>query len=60
MILFRLIYGRDTTNLMELYKPYSTIEYINNNYADNLKDWKSIMSYCFFINGAVFIWSSKK
>lgn len=40
-ILLRLIYERDTTHLMELYKPYSIVRYADSNYAGNPEDRKS-------------------
>ena len=36
-----LIYGRDATHLMESYKRYGIVEYIDNNFAGNPKDRKS-------------------
>lgn len=41
-------------------KPYGLMEYADSNYANNLKDKKLVMSYCFFINRAVVSWCSKK
>lgn len=32
---------------------YRMIGYIGNNFAKNLKDRKSVMGYCFFINRAI-------
>lgn len=52
---FGLIYRRDAAYFIRSYKPYGIIEYTNNNYAGNLKNQKSIMSYCFFMNRAVVI-----
>ena len=56
----RLIYRRDSAHLMESYKPYDIVKYIDSIYEGNPKDRKSIISYCFFMNGAVVKWSSKK
>ena len=55
-----LIYGRDAAHLMESYKPHGIVGYADSNYAGNPEDRKSIMGYCFFMNGAVVTWSSKK
>lgn len=38
MILFRLIYGKNTAYYIEFYKLYKVIGYINNNYIYNPKD----------------------
>lgn len=40
--------------------PYGPTRYANSNYAGDPKDCKSVMGYCFFINGAVVSWCSKK
>ena len=40
--------------------PYGLINFIDNNFAGDPKDQKSIMRYCFFLNRAVVSWSSKK
>ena len=55
-----LIYGRDVAHLIESYKPHGIVGYVNSNYTSNLKDQKLIISYYFFMNRAVVIWSSKK
>lgn len=55
IVLLRLIYKRDTAHFIESYKPYNIVKYADNNYANNLKDQKSIISYYFFINRAVVI-----
>lgn len=39
---------------------YRLVEYTDSNYVEDPKDKKSIMSHCFFINGAVVFWYSKK
>ena len=53
MILFRLIYGRNIAYLIESYKSYNIIRYVDSNYTGNPKDRKSIISYCFFMNRAI-------
>lgn len=40
--------------------PYGLIGYINSNFAGDPKHWKLVIGYCFFIHGAVILWSSKK
>lgn len=40
--------------------PYGLIGYADSNFAGDPKDWKSVMGNCFFLNGAVVSWSSKK
>lgn len=40
--------------------PYGLISYTDSNFAGDPKDRKSVMGYCFFLNGAVVSWSSKK
>lgn len=54
-MLLRLIYEKDAAYLIKLYKPYGIIGYAVSNYVGNLKDWKSIISYCFFMNKAIVI-----
>lgn len=34
--------------------------YTNNNFINDSKDWMLVMSYCFFLNGAVVSLNSKK
>lgn len=41
-------------------KPYGLMGYANSNYAGDPEDRKSVMGHCFFINGAVASWCSKK
>ena len=52
-----LIYGRTTTRDSP---PYGLISYADSNFAGDPEDRKSVMGYCFFLNGAVVSWSSKK
>ena len=40
--------------------PYGLVGYVDSNYAGNPEDCKSVMEHCFFINGAVVSWCSKK
>lgn len=40
--------------------PYGLIGYGDSNFAGDLEDRKSVMGYCFFLNGAVVSRSSKK
>lgn len=39
---------------------YKLVGYINSNYASDPEDQKWIMRHCFFINGEVVLWYSKK
>lgn len=36
-----------------LLSPYTLIGYANNNFAGDLKNCKSVMEYCFFLNRAI-------
>lgn len=40
--------------------PYGLIRYADNNFAGDPEDRKLVMGNCFFLNGAIFSWSSKK
>lgn len=40
--------------------PYVLIGYADSNFAGDPEDRKSVMGYCFILNGAVVPWSSKK
>lgn len=65
-------YLKDTIHLKLVYRqrpdrsslilpaPYGLIRYGNSNFAEDPEDRKSVMGYCFFLNGAVVSWSSKK
>ena len=56
-----LIFGRKSNNrLLRDLPPYGLIGFIESNFAEDPKDRKSVMSYCFFLNGAVVSWCSKK
>lgn len=62
-----LQYLKSTMHLGITYKaneitpsPYGLRRYTNSNYAGDPKDCKLVMRYCFFINGAVISWCSKK
>ena len=52
-----LVYGRTTARDSP---PYGLIGYADSNFAGDPEDRKSVMGYCFFLNGAVVSWSSKK
>lgn len=45
----RLVFGRKTKNQSH----YSLISYADNNFAKDLKDQKSVMGHCFFLNKVV-------
>lgn len=51
-----LMFGRTTINP----PPYGLTGYADSNFAGDPADRKSVMGYCFFLNGAVASWSSKK
>lgn len=40
--------------------PYRLVGYGDSNFAGESEDRQSVMGYCFFLNGAVVSWSSKK
>ena len=39
---------------------YNLISYANSNFIKDSKDYKLVIGYCFFLNGALVLWSSKK
>lgn len=47
-----LIYRRKSSSLRDPL-PFGLKSYADSNFADNSKDRKSVMGYCFFLNGAV-------
>ena len=51
-----LVYGQITARDS---LPYGLIGYANSNFAGDPEDRKSVMGYCFFLNGAVVLWSRK-
>ncbi len=51
-----LVYGRSTRHP----PPYGLIGYADSNFARDPEDRKSVIGYCFFLNGAVVSWRSKK
>ena len=56
-----LVYGqRPDGSSPILPAPYGLIGYGDSNFAGDPEDRKSVMGYCFFLNGAVVSWSSKK
>lgn len=57
----RLIFGQKLANSWPRDSLlYRLIEYANNNFIEDLEDWKSVMGYYFFSNRAIVSWSSKK
>lgn len=40
--------------------PYGLISYANSNFAKDPENRKLVIGYCFFLNRAVVLWSSKK
>lgn len=56
-----LVYGqRPDGSSSTLPAPYGLVGYGDSNFAGDPEDRKSVMGYCFFLNGAVVSWSSKK
>ncbi len=56
-----LVYGRMSDGKSPtLPPPYGLIGYADSNFAGDPEDQKSVMGNCFFLNGAVVLWSSKK
>lgn len=56
-----LVYGRRPDGSSPISPaPYGLIGYGDSNFAGDPEDRKSVMGYCFFLNGAVVSWSSKK
>lgn len=56
-----LVYGRTSNERSPTLPPlYGLIGYADSNFVGNPEDQKSVMGNCFFLNGAVVLWSSKK
>lgn len=55
-----LCYARDVEIMGHRKHKYGLIGYAGLNYAGDPEDRKSFMGYCFFFNGALATWSSKK
>lgn len=56
-----LVFGREVKSHSPKNPPlYGLIGYADSNFARDPGDRKSVMGYCFFLNGAVVLWSSKK
>ena len=56
-----LIFGRESAEQLPRDPlPYGLVGYADSNFAGDPKDRKSVMGDCFFLNGAVVSWSSKK
>ena len=56
-----LIFGQESAErLPRDPSPYGLVGYVESNFAGCPEDRKSVMGYCFFLNGAVVSWSSKK
>lgn len=47
-----ITYGRDAAGHIETYKAYGLVGYADSNYAGNPKDRKSVLGYCFYLNGS--------
>ena len=51
-----LVFGCKTNN-----QPYYGLtSYANNNFTKDSEDCKLMIGYCFFLNGIIILWSSKK
>lgn len=49
-----LVYSKKpNTTLPRDPPPYGLLGYTNSNFAGDLKDWKSVIGYCFFLNRVV-------
>lgn len=60
-IKIRLIFGQKSTKqLLKYLLLYRLIDYVNCNFAKDLKDQKLVIGYCFFLNGDIIFWSSKR
>ncbi len=56
-----LIFGQESNNrLPRDLSPYGVIGFVESNFAEDPKDRKSVMNYCFFLNGVLVSWCSKK
>lgn len=55
-----LCYGREMEVTGHRAHKYGLIGYADSNYAGDPEDRKSVMGYCFFFNGALATWSSKR
>ena len=56
-----LVYGRTSDERSPILPPpYGLIGYADSNFAGDPENRKSVMGNCFFLNGAVVLWSSKK
>lgn len=55
-----LCYGRKTELTGHRTHKYGLIDYADSNYVRDPEDKKSVMGYCFFFNGALATWSSKR
>lgn len=56
-----LIFDRKSNNRLPREPlPYGLTGYADSNFAGGPKDRKLVIGYCFFLNGAVVSWSSKK
>ncbi len=56
-----LVYGKTSDGRSPtLPLPYGLIGYADSNFADDPEDQKSVIGNCFFLNGVVVLWSSKK
>lgn len=60
-IYLKLVYGqRSNRSSPTIPAPYNLIGYNGSNFAADSEDRKLVIKYCFFLNGAMVSWSSKK
>lgn len=61
IIEMHLTFGQESTErLSRAPLLYGLISYANSKFAKDPEDWKLVIGYCFFLNGAMVSWSSKK
>lgn len=57
----KLVYGRELSiRLPKNLPPYGLIGFADSNFAENPRDYKLVMGYCFFLNKVIVFWYSKK
>ena len=56
-----LVFGKEVNSHLFRDSPlYNLIRYMDSNFNGDQTDQKLVMGYCFFLNRAVILWSSKK
>lgn len=59
-IYLELVYKSSQSNALVAPSPFGLIRYGDSNYADDRENRKSVVGYCYFLNGVVMTWYSKK